>query len=77
MSHAHIDHHQHRGLSAIVLVPAVAIALMLPAAPAQASCVPNAIGIAHSAGTALVAATDACPPANGEPAFAGAGRKVG
>ena len=58
-------------------MPAVAMALMLPAAPAQASCVPNAIGIAHSDGAAAVAATNACPPAYGQPAAADTGRKVG
>jgi len=58
---------------ASVLVPAVGMALMLPATPAHASCIPNANGIANSNGTAAVAA----PPANGRPAGDAKGRKSG
>ena len=71
-----------RKVRAFVLVPAVVLALLAPAAPAGADnyCNPttNAIGIANSAGgVATVAATDACAPAYGRPAGVVTGRKTG
>ncbi len=77
MFHAHLDRRIRRPLKVGLLVSAVATALMLPAPPAQASCTPNATGIAQSNGTAGIAATQACPPAYGQPAGGGTGRKVG
>ena len=78
MFHAHTYRCRlRRSWRASVLVPAVAMALMLPATPAHASCDPNANGIANSNGTAAVAAPPACPPANGRPAGDGTGRKSG
>jgi hypothetical protein len=77
MIHAHTCYRWRRGVRLLVLVPAVALAWILPAPPARASCDPNAIGIAHSNGVALIAAPDACPPAYGQPAGSGTGRKVG
>lgn len=72
---------QLRKVRAFVLAPAVALALLAPAAPAGADnfCKPttNAIGIANSAGAAAVAATVACAPAIGEPAGVVTGRKTG
>jgi len=69
---------QLRKVRAFVLVPAVALALLAPAAPAGAdNCTTNAIGIANSAGAATVAATDACAPAYGRPAGVVTGRKTG
>jgi hypothetical protein len=71
---------QLRKVRAFVLAPAVALALLAPAAPAGAdNCKPttNAIGIANSTGAATVAATVACAPAYGEPAGVVTGRKTG
>ena len=79
MIHAHTCYRWRRGVRLLVLVPAVAMAWILPASPARASCVPspNATGIANSNGVAMIAAPDACPPAYGRPAGGGTGRKVG
>jgi len=73
---------QLRKVRAFVLAPAVALALLAPAAPAGAdNCkhTTNAIGIANSAGAATVAATGACAPAYayGRPAGVVTGRKTG
>jgi hypothetical protein len=67
----------HRRLRAIAVIPAVAIALIVPAKPAHASCVANATGTANSDNVAAVASPDACPAAYGKPAGSGVGRKVG
>jgi hypothetical protein len=77
MFSAHTYHCRRRSLRASVLLPTVAMAMMLSGTPAHASCVANATGIANSGGTAAVAATVACPPAYGQPAGDGTGRKSG
>ena len=77
MFHARLCYRWSRGVRLLVLVPAVAMAWILPAPPARASCTPNAIGIANSNGVAMIAAPDACAPAYGQPAGGGTGRKVG
>jgi hypothetical protein len=66
-----------RSARRLVLAGGAVVALLVPAAPASASCSPDAIGVAHSDQTATVATPPACPPAYGEPAGAGTGRKVG
>jgi hypothetical protein len=74
----HADtYHCLRRFRTSVLLSSVVVALILPAAPAHASCVPNATGIANSDGTAAIAPTAACPPAYGQPVGDGTGRKSG
>jgi hypothetical protein len=75
MSQVASHSHSHRRLRALLAIPVVAIALIVPAKPALASCPANANGIAHSDGRAP--ANDACPPAYGQAAGSGVGRKVG
>ena len=79
MVHAHICYRWRRGvrLLVLVLVLAAAMAGILPAPSARASCYPDAVGIANSNGVAMIATPDACPPAYGRPAGGGTGRKVG
>jgi hypothetical protein len=77
MSQVASHSHSHRRLRALLAIPVVAIALIAPAKPAHASCIANAPGIANSGGVAAIASTDACPPAYGQPAGTGVGRKVG
>jgi hypothetical protein len=77
MFHADTHCRLRRRLRASLLVPSIAMAFVLPAAPAHASCTADAHGIANSGGTAGLAATAACPPAYGQPAGDGTGRKSG
>jgi hypothetical protein len=77
MFHANTYHSLRRHFRTSVLLSSVGMALMLPATPAHASCVPTASGIANSDGTAAIAPTAACPPAYGQPAGDGTGRKSG
>jgi hypothetical protein len=77
MFHAGTYCRLRRRFRASMLVSSVAMAFMLPAAPAHASCTADAHGIANSGGTAGLAAPAACPPAYGQPAGDGTGRKSG
>jgi hypothetical protein len=60
----------------LALVCASTPAFAASAGPAGASCDANATGTANSEGVAASAATQACPPAYGEPTSHDTGRKV-
>ena len=64
-------------LPRLLIVPMVAIAALLPAAPARAeSCTTNIQGIVASDG-ATMGQPEACAPQVGRPEGTGTGRKVG
>jgi hypothetical protein len=64
-------------LRGLVLAGVLALAALLPAAPAQAdSCTTNLQGIVASQG-ATAGTPDACAPQVGRPEGTGTGRKVG
>lgn len=64
-------------LSSLAVVPAVAIALIVPVKAARVSCVINALETARSTGAPVVASIEACRGAHGESAGSAVGRKVG
>ena len=70
------QHPSRRSARKVVLGMTVALVVAAPAAPAQASCFTNAIGVASSGGSTS-GTPDACAPAIGQPMGAGTGRKVG
>jgi hypothetical protein len=77
MIHEHTDRRSRRAVRAIVLVPAVAVALVLPAGPAHASRVTNASLVAKSQGRAVIAAPHAPAHSSGQRHGMTWGRKVG